>query len=89
MTTSTKSGLHAADLRQAVLDVLHRVAPEFAPEELRSEMPLRDQVDLGSLDWANFLDALRERLGVEIAEADYAKLTTFDELLEYLAEKLR
>jgi acyl carrier protein len=89
MTTMTTTRTDAAVLRQSVLDVLHRIAPELVPDRLQSSMPLRDQVDLASLDWVNFLAAVQDRLGVEIPEADYEKLATFDDLLAYLAAKLR
>ncbi len=73
-----------ATLRQTVLTTLHRIAPEIEPEELLPAMPLRDQVDLDSMDWLNFLQALHTALGVEIPERDYAKLVTLDDLVAYL-----
>ncbi len=73
-----------ATLRQTVLTTLHRIAPEIEPEELLPARPLRDQVDLDSMDWLNFLQALHTALGVEIPERDYAKLVTLDDLVAYL-----
>ncbi|MEW5862627.1 MAG: acyl carrier protein [Pseudomonadota bacterium] len=75
-------------LRTIVLEELRRIAPETEPGALRAERPLREQVDLDSMDWLNFVVALHERLGVEIPEADYAKLGTLDQTLDYLAAKL-
>jgi acyl carrier protein len=40
------------------------------------------------MDWLNFLVALNAKLGIEIPEADYAKLVTLDDLLSYLRSKL-
>ena len=73
-----------APLRLAVFEILQRIAPEASPAALDPARPLRDQVDLGSMDWMNFLDALQERLGIDIPEADWAKLVTLDDLLAYL-----
>ena len=84
----TTTRLDRTTLRQSVLDVLHRIAPELSPDELDPAKPLRDQVDLDSMDWLNFLVALDDRLGIDIPEADYAKLVTLDELLAYLGAKL-
>ena len=75
------------DLRTAVLATLRRIAPEVVPGELRPDVPLRDQVDLDSMDWLNFLVALHGRLGVDIPEADYRKLVTLDDLVAYLAAR--
>jgi acyl carrier protein len=73
-----------ATLRQTVFATLRRIAPEVAPDELAPGRPLRDQVDLDSMDWLNFLLGLHAALGVEIPETDYAKLVTLDDLVAYL-----
>lgn len=80
----SRAGVDPAALREEVLATLHRIAPEVSPREIDPARPLRDQVDLGSMDWLNFLVALQESVGIEIPEADGAKLASLDELLEYL-----
>ncbi|MDW8468534.1 MAG: phosphopantetheine-binding protein [Burkholderiales bacterium] len=79
--------MNREQLRAIVLEELARIAPELEPAALRADRPLREQVDLDSMDWLNFLIALHERLGVEIPEADYAKLGTLEQTLDYLAAK--
>ena len=74
------------EIRAGVLAELRRIAPEVEESELEPGRPLRDQVDLDSMDWLNFLVALHERFGVEIAEPDYAKLGTLDQVVGYLSE---
>ena len=74
-------------LRAVVLEELRRIAPELEPGEMKPARPLREQVDLDSMDWLNFLVALHERLKVEIPETDYAKLGTLDEIVAYLAAR--
>jgi acyl carrier protein len=75
-------------LRQQVLQELQHIAPELEPETLRSDRPLRDEVDLDSMDWLRFLGALHRRLGVNIPEADYHKLDSLDALIAYLEPRL-
>lgn len=77
-----------AQLRQAVFAALQGIAPEVEPDTLRSDRPLRDEVDLDSMDWLRFLAALHQRLGVNIPEVDYQQLTTMDVLLAYLRRRL-
>jgi acyl carrier protein len=67
---------------------LKSIAPELDPADLAPGRPLRDQVDLDSMDWLNFLVALHEKLKVEIPEADYARLVTLDDVIGYLSAKL-
>ena len=75
-------------IRTAVVAVLRTIAPEVEDAELIAERPLRQQVDLDSMDWLNFLVGLHAALGVEIPEADYRKLVTLDDLVSYLQAKL-
>lgn len=74
-------------IRQQVLAELKRIAPELEEGDLESGKPLRDQVDLDSMDWLNFLVALAERFKVEIPESDYRRLVTLDEVAAYLAAR--
>jgi acyl carrier protein len=75
-------------LRTVVLATLTGIAPEVEADELRDDKPLRNQVDLDSMDWLNFLLGLHERLAVDIPEADYAKLITLGDILAYLEARL-
>ncbi len=77
--------MNADDIRKTVLAELKRIAPEL--EDVQPAKPLRDQVDLDSMDWLNFLVALHERLKIEIPEADYRKLGTLEQIVDYLAKK--
>jgi acyl carrier protein len=72
------------EMRVMVLAELKRIAPELEEGELKPEKALRDQVDLDSMDWLNFLVALHERFKVEIPESDYKRLGTLDEIVAYL-----
>ena len=81
--------MNDAEIRAVALATLRSIAPEVEEAELRPERPLRQQVDLDSMDWLNFLLGLHEKLKLEIPEADYAKLVTLDDLVAYLSAKLR
>ncbi|MEX2208388.1 MAG: acyl carrier protein [Myxococcota bacterium] len=75
------------ELRAQTLEALGGIAPEADLAGLRGDIALRDQLDLDSMDFLNFLVAVHQRTGVEIPEADYGKLATFDQLVAYLARK--
>lgn len=80
--------MNESDIKAVVLATLCGIAPEVEPEELRRDRPLRQQVDLDSMDWLNFLLGLHEKLKVDIPEADYARLVTLDDVMTYLGAKL-
>lgn len=81
--------MNRAEIRATVFAELKRIAPELEESELAPAKPLRDQVDLDSMDWLNLLVALHERLKVDIPESDYKRLGTVDQLVDYLANKLK
>jgi acyl carrier protein len=76
-------------LRNTVVSTLRTIAPEVEESDLLADRPLREQVDLDSMDWLNFLIGLHQALRVDIPESDYARLRTLDNLLDYLGAKLQ
>lgn len=77
-----------AEIKDAVVRTLAKIAPEARGQALASSVNLREQLDLDSMDALNFVIALHEELGVDIPETDYAKLTTLDGIVAYLAAHL-
>ena len=76
-------------LRSGIIETLAGIAPEIDAGELIAAKPLRNQVDLDSMDWLNVIIGLHQRFAVDIPEADYAQLTSLDEIVAYLAARLR
>lgn len=80
--------MHPDDIRATVLAVLTGIAPEVDARALRGDRPLRQQVDLDSMDWLNVILGLHQRLQVDIPERDYGKLVTLDGIVTYLSARL-
>ena len=81
MTARTRT---AAETRQLVLDTLAAIAPEADLASLPGDAVLRDELDLDSMDFLNFVTALHEQTGTDIPEADYPHLFTLDGAVAYL-----
>jgi acyl carrier protein len=79
--------------RDEILTVVLRALGEIAPEadlaRLDPQVALRDQLDLDSMDMLNFATALHEALGIDVPEADYAKMATLAGAVDYLTERGR
>ena len=75
------------EIKKTILEALTRIAPEVDPGSLDTSASFRDQLDLDSMDFLNFVLALHERLGIDIPEADYAQLSTLDGAVAYLASR--
>ncbi len=80
--------MNDSEIRAVALATFLSIAPEVEADELRGDRPLRNQVDLDSMDWLNFLLGLHQKLKVDIPEADYARLITLDDVVAYLQKKL-
>ena len=80
--------MNETEIKTRVIAIIKSIAPEIEEGELRADRPLRDQIDLDSMDWLNVLVAVNEKLHVDIPEADYGKLVTLDNLVAYLRAKL-
>jgi acyl carrier protein len=80
--------LDQEQIRAKVLDIIKILAPETDTGNIVSDLPLRKQIDLDSMDWLNVLEAIRERIGVDVPETDYGKLGTLDNVVAYLANRL-
>jgi len=77
-----------ADIRKLVIAELGNVAPETDAATIDPDTDLREALDIDSLDFLNFLEALRKRTGVSVPEPDYEKLLTLHRAVAYLAAKL-
>jgi acyl carrier protein len=75
------------EVRTAVLAALARIAPEMDPRTLRPDVPVREQIDLDSMDFLNFLVEIHRALGVDVPETDYHEFTTLDGCVEYLVKR--
>jgi acyl carrier protein len=70
-----------------IRDELGRLAPEIDFDAVDRNQPIQQEFDIDSMDFLNFITALHERVGVNVPEADYAKLATLSSAQAYLRDK--
>ena len=63
------------------------IAPDEDTSNLKSEVNLRDQMDLDSMDFLDIVMELRKQHGIEVPEEDYPKLASLDSCADYLTPK--
>ena len=80
--------MNASELKSQVLSILGGIAPEADLSRIAPDRSLRDQIDIDSMDFLNFIIALHQQLQVAIPEADYPQLATLDGCLRYLTAAL-
>jgi acyl carrier protein len=74
-------------IRTTVLQLLGEIAPEADLTALRPGISFRDQLDIDSMDFLNFVIMIHKTFGVEIPEADYPKYATLNGCVEQLSDK--
>ena len=76
------------EIRDVMIESIRRIAPETDPKSIDPDLPLRDQVDLDSMDFFNLLVSLHQKFGIDIPETDYLQFTTLRKSVAYLGAKL-
>ena len=77
------------DIRRIVLNALSGVAPELDEAALELDKSFRDQIDIDSMDFLNYVIALHDALAVDIPERDYPLLASIDGAVAYLSAQLK
>jgi len=76
------------EIRALIVAELGNVAPETDASQIDPEVDLREALDIDSLDFLNFLEALHKKTGINVPEPDYGKLLTLNGAVAYMAEKM-
>ena len=77
-----------AEIIARLRDALGDVAPDLEVATIDPAADLRNDVDIDSMDFLNFVIAVSQRFGVDIPEADYGRVTTLRACARYLATRL-
>lgn len=77
------------EIKKLVYQLLKQIAPDTEPSTLQADENIREVLDIDSFDSLQFLVSLNQKLGIEIPEEDYGKITTMKTLVNYILEKLK
>lgn len=77
------------NVRTIIQEELGNIAPEADLSTVNPTADLREALDIDSMDFLNFVTAIHHRLGIDVPELDYPKLTTLDGAVKYLESKLQ
>ena len=77
------------EIKKLVYQLLKQIAPDTEPSTLQPDENIREALDIDSFDSLQFLVALNEKIGIEIPEQDYGKITTLKTLVNYILNKMK
>lgn len=75
-------------IRQALIDILQEIVPDEDISGVDPDKPLREQLDIDSMDFLDIVMELRKRYSIEVPETDYAELATLNSSVTYLLPKV-
>jgi acyl carrier protein len=77
------------EIQEILENILAKIAPEADLANLAENENLRERLGIDSFDFLNFMIAINEALGIEIPEADYGKLLSLKDLLNYIESRAK
>lgn len=81
--------MNEQEIKKTIFQLLKQIAPDTEPSNLQPDENIREMLDIDSFDTLQFLVSLNEKLGIEIPEADYGKITTLKTLVNYIMENIK
>jgi acyl carrier protein len=77
------------EIKDVILEIIEDIDEEADFDNLDAEAPLRDQLDLDSMDFLDIVMELRKRYKLQIPEEEYPQLATLASCVNYLEPKLK
>ncbi len=78
--------MNEKEIKEKVLNLLGEIAPEVDLENVDPKVSFREQMDIDSMDYLNFVIALDEEFEAEIPESDYTKFMSLNSCVEQLKQ---
>jgi acyl carrier protein len=77
------------ECKKLVLDIIADIAPAEDLSNIKSDVRLRDQLQLDSMDFFDIVMELRKQYRVQIPEEDYHNLGTMTGTVTYLTPLMK
>lgn len=77
------------EIKDVLLEIIEDIDEDAEFDDLDAEKPLRDQLDLDSMDFLDIVMELRKRYKLQIPEEEYPELATLTSCVNYLEPKLK
>ncbi len=76
-------------IKATILEIISQIIPDEDLSELKGDIPIREQVELDSMDFLDIVMELRKRYGIEVPESEYTELATLDGSVAYLEPRMK
>ena len=77
------------EIKSVLMGIVAEIIPDEDLTNLKDDIPIREQVELDSMDFLDIIMELRKRYRIEVPEDDYMQLATIDSSVAYLEPRMR
>jgi acyl carrier protein len=77
------------EIKSVLMEIVAEIIPDEDLTNLKGDIPIREQVELDSMDFLDIIMELRKRYGIEVPEDDYMQLATIDSSVAYLEPRMK
>lgn len=77
------------EIKDLVIEIIADIDEDADFDSLDADQPLREQLDLDSMDFLDIVMELRKRHKLQIPEEDYPELATLTSCVNYLEPLLK
>ncbi len=77
------------ECKQLVLEIIADIAPDEDLSDVKTDIALREQLELDSMDFLDIVMELRKRFNIEVPESDYQELVSMASCIQYLQPLLK
>jgi len=81
--------MNPEEIRQVILDILARIAPDEDLSNIDDDVAFRDQMELDSMDFLDIVMELRKQYRLQIPEEEYENLISMSSTVVYLTPMLK
>ncbi|MEN8134151.1 MAG: acyl carrier protein [Thermodesulfobacteriota bacterium] len=76
-------------IKDVIVEIIQDIDEDADVKSISADLPLRDQLDLDSMDFLDIVMELRKRYQLQIPEADYPELASLTSCVNYLEPRLK
>ena len=77
------------EIKDIIIEIIQDIDEDAETDNLDPDQPLRDQMDLDSMDFLDIVMELRKRYKLQIPEEDYPELASLTSCVKYLEPRLQ
>ncbi len=79
--------MNTIEVETALKEEIHRIAPDIDATTIDREANLQEEFDIDSMDFLHLVTALSNRFSIDMPEADYPRMMTYNAMIAYLNEQ--